>query len=147
MNNNWKILITFTYPLEAHLAKGFLESNGVRTIIKDEYTVQVYNFYSNAIGGVKLLVNEADYNRGIKLLKKGAYLNQDAPSKNGIEILSVKSIDKSKCPFCHSDNISKKNRPSILIVIIYFILGAIFPIFKNSSYTCYDCGKEWRFKH
>lgn len=56
--NNWETLITFTYPHEAHMAMGFLESEGIRTIIRDEMTVQVQNFYSNAIGGVKLLVQQ-----------------------------------------------------------------------------------------
>jgi len=52
---DWVTLLTFTYPHEAHLAKGRLESEGIEVQITDELTVQAYNLYSNAIGGVKLM--------------------------------------------------------------------------------------------
>jgi len=35
---DWPVLITFTYPHEAHLVKGYLASNGIKTIIHDELT-------------------------------------------------------------------------------------------------------------
>ena len=51
---------TFTYPHEAAILKGRLESEGIECFLRDELTVQVYNFYSNAIGGVKLQVRRSD---------------------------------------------------------------------------------------
>ena len=47
MNSDFDV--TFTYPHEAHLAKNYLESEGIETEIRDELTAQVNNFYSNAI--------------------------------------------------------------------------------------------------
>lgn len=44
-------VLSFTYPHEAHLAKGKLESEGIEVFLKDELTTQVNNFYSHAIGG------------------------------------------------------------------------------------------------
>ncbi|HBK33156.1 MAG TPA: hypothetical protein DDZ78_16265, partial [Porphyromonadaceae bacterium] len=54
---------TFTYPHEAYILQTKLEDEGIPTFLKDEKTVQVYNFYSNAIGGVKLQVWEKDTQR------------------------------------------------------------------------------------
>ena len=42
--NYWEILISFTYPHEAHMAKGFLESEGIKTLIQEEMTTQVKIF-------------------------------------------------------------------------------------------------------
>lgn len=141
---NWRIIITFTYPHEAHMAKTLLESEGIKTIIQDELTAQVNNFYSNAIGGVKVLVSENDYDRGIEILIKGGYIDSSDIKKKTELIIENETIDKSVCPFCNSKNIRKKREPDILTIIIYFLLGAIFPIFKR-TFICYDCHKEWKY--
>ncbi|MCX6238462.1 MAG: DUF2007 domain-containing protein [Bacteroidia bacterium] len=150
---NWPVLMTFTYPTEAHLVKGYLESNGIETIINDELTAQVANIYSNAIGGVKLRVSESDYNQGIQLLKDGGYLQEeDYKSESKVEIVLLdKATNKKICLFCSSDNITLTKKPGILttvvlaIINLFIMIGAIFPMFK-SSFKCFDCGKEWKYK-
>lgn len=144
--DNWKIIITFTYPHEAHMVKGYLESEGIESIIQDEMTAQVNNFYSNAIGGVKILVNEADYEQGIKILKKGGYINEETITvEKKIEIISIeKETDKSHCPFCKSENIGKNKGLNVIAIFLYIVLSIFFPISKE-KYQCFDCGKEWRY--
>lgn len=150
---NWPVLITFTYAHEAHLVKGYLESNGIEAIINDELTAQVANMYSNAIGGVKLRVSESDYNQGIQLLKDGGYLfGEDCKSEGNVEIVLLnKATNKKKCPYCGSDNIATNNRPGVITAVVIAIInlivmiGAIFPRF-NSSFKCFDCSKEWKYK-
>jgi len=143
---NWITIITFTYPHEAHMAQAYLESKGIDTIIKDELTTQVYNFYSNAIGGVKILVRESDCETGLNLLKDGGYIIEDDFEKQvELELVKIDSTtDKKSCPFCNSNNIGKNKEPNILTVFVFFVLGAMFPIFK-SSYKCFDCEKKWKF--
>jgi Putative prokaryotic signal transducing protein len=51
---------TFTTPEEAHLFRLFLESEGVEAIVFDEHFVQLFWHYSNAIGGVRVAVDESD---------------------------------------------------------------------------------------
>lgn len=137
--------MTFTLPQDAYMAKAFLESEGIKTFLKDELTVQVYNFYSNAIGGVKLQVKERDFENGLVILKKGGYIKSVSSDEIKVEIAPLnKGTNKKICPFCQSENIGKTNEPNLLTVIGYFILGALFPIFKT-SYKCFDCDKAWRF--
>ncbi len=145
--DNWVTIMSFTFPTEAHIAKGYLESNGIETFMKDEMTAQVNNFYSNAIGGVKILVNESDYDKGIQLLKDGGYLSGPNSTKSQkIEIVKYSNTDNTKiCPFCKSKNISRRKNLNILIIPFYFILGFLLPIYKL-SHKCFDCKKEWRFK-
>ncbi len=143
---NWETLITFTHPHEAYLVKGLLESGGIETIVRDELTAQVYSLYSNAIGGVKLDVQQNDFNNANALLIEKGYItvtNEDY--KQGIEtVILNETTDTSLCPFCQSDNVSRKKEASIFVVVLYFLLGAIFPIFKR-HFICYDCHKEWKY--
>ena len=69
-------VISFIYPHEAHLAKGKLQSEGVEVFIKDEMTAHVNNFYSNAIGGVKLQVRSADVDIAHRILMESGYIQE-----------------------------------------------------------------------
>lgn len=87
---DWIIILTFTYPHEAHLAKGKLESEGIDVQITDELTVQVYNFYSNAIGGVKLWIRKKDFQRANQILIDSGYIKPEQQIENKF----LKWIDK-----------------------------------------------------
>lgn len=143
---SWIVLTTFTYPHEAHMAKGYLDSEGIQTIIKDELTAQVNNFYSNAIGGVKLLVLESEFEIGIETLLKGGFINKaDFESIRKIEIVKIAMDTKiDNCPFCGSDNFSKKRVANYWTIGLMMIVGAIFPVLRKTN-VCFDCGKEWQF--
>ncbi len=142
--DNWKHIMAFTYPHEAHLAQLYLNSEGIETMLKDEFTVQVYGFYSNAIGGVKLMVNENEYEQALALLQSGGYVVNHPVADRILQVPVVAKADRKHCPFCKSDNIEINKEPNIVMVILYLIIGAIFPFFK-SSYKCFDCGKQWKF--
>ncbi len=73
---NWITIISFTFPHEAYVIAAKLESEGIDVNIKDELTVQVYNFLSNAIGGVKLQVQEKDLQKAEKIISEaGLFMN------------------------------------------------------------------------
>ena len=77
MTNHYVTIRTFTYPHEAYIIKGKLEAEGIECFLKDELTVQIDNFYTNALGGVKLQVKESDSTRAIEILKEGGYLQEN----------------------------------------------------------------------
>lgn len=74
---NFVTIISFEFPHQAHLAKVILESEEIEVEILDELTVQVNNFYSNAIGGVKVQVDEKDVDKALKILVDAGYLEQN----------------------------------------------------------------------
>lgn len=142
---NYIVLISFTYPHEAHLVKGMLESNQIFSIIKDEYTVQVNNLYSNAIGGVKLLVAESDYDRSINLLKEAGYILENNDKAEKIELVKVSpNIDVKQCPFCKSENINRNKRSNFFTIILSLAFLQHIPLFSY-THKCFDCYKEWKF--
>jgi hypothetical protein len=149
--DNWVIAITCTFPHEAHMIESYLDSHGIETFLKDEMTVQVNIAYSNAVGGVKILVKESDFEKSILLLKEGGYItNENAKVNPDDEVNLVKySKDQKTCPFCHSENISLKKRPNSISLILSIFISFIFfsvltPIYK-SEYTCFDCYKRWKY--
>ena len=71
---NFITILTVTYPHELAVIRGRLESEGIESFAKDEMTVSVNPFYSNAIGGIKLQVRESDLDEAMGILKEGGYL-------------------------------------------------------------------------
>jgi hypothetical protein len=108
--DDWKTIITFTSPQEAHMAKGYLESQGIKSFILDDMTAQVNFLYSNAIGGVKVLVNDADYEQGIEILKKGGYINMNVDETNSqLNIVSTdKKTDKKNALFVNQTTLVER---------------------------------------
>lgn len=143
----WKTIQTFSLPQDAYLARALLESREIETNLADELTAQVHNFYSGAIGGVKLQVLEPDVEEGIQILKEGGYIIENKEDFQEPEILYAdRRTDKTICPYCKSKNIGHKKNADILAVIVYFILGVFFPIFRRSQ-VCFDCNKQWKYKN
>lgn len=73
---------TFTWPTDAVVPRGLLEGEGIEVRMKDEMTVQVHNFYSQALGGVKLQVPEVEAERAREILREGGFLH-DAVAEQG----------------------------------------------------------------
>ncbi|MFO7525298.1 MAG: DUF2007 domain-containing protein [Ignavibacteriaceae bacterium] len=67
MQDRLIVFKTFNNPINANIAKGLLESNGIESIIMDENTIYANPIYTTALGGVKLLIKESDYQDAIKL--------------------------------------------------------------------------------
>ena len=74
---------TFNFPSEMHSARALLETEGIECFTKDELTAQVHNFYSQAIGGVKLQVREDDAERAKELLIQGGYIKEEKHELSG----------------------------------------------------------------
>ena len=51
-------IASFSFPHEAHIAKASLDAANIPASIADEHTINMDWLYSNALGGVKLFVDE-----------------------------------------------------------------------------------------
>ena len=126
MNEQWITLKTYTYPEESYVFRSRLESEGIEVKLLNEFTVQAYNFASNAIGGIQLQVKESD----LELAK--SILDQDSPNLGEIkeypnrlkslEDLLVKSISF----------ISEGNRFLMLIISFVGIVSAVYFLSKKA---------------
>jgi hypothetical protein len=59
---------------EAAFLKSVLESEGIKALLPDEYTVGVQPFYIAALGGVRLMVRASDAGRAKELIESAADL-------------------------------------------------------------------------
>jgi len=113
-------------------------------VLKDENITQIQPFYSNAVGGVKLLVREEDVEVALQVLEKGGYLHPEKVEKVEV-VYRTKETDEKHCPFCQSENVGKKKVPDVLMLLVSVVFGAIFPVFRRVN-KCFDCGKEWVYR-
>ena len=73
------LLLSFDNYIHAHIALGRLKEEYINCYLQDEYSVTIDPFLSNAIGGIKLMVAEAQAERAKDILK-----NQDLPDFKGL---------------------------------------------------------------
>lgn len=127
---------TFDNPIDAHILKIKLESEGITCFLFDENIVSVNPLYSNLVGGIKLKINEEDlvHAKNILLeLEQTPYTTEDDHAIT--------------CPNCQSTHIesgyqSMRSVGAVISAIISFVL-VIFPLYRKSVYKCKDCGAEF----
>ncbi|WP_431166913.1 DUF2007 domain-containing protein [Tenacibaculum halocynthiae] len=121
MRDDYTILTVFEYSTEAQLIKSKLDSEGIRTMLMDEKTVDSDPLISQAIGGVKLLVHNEDLERGLSIYNEIRDYEKD---KDGKEI---------HCPKCNSSRIlvAPAQRKSIFYML--------FPFFEKRKLICNEC--------
>jgi Putative prokaryotic signal transducing protein len=66
----FKLIATYDNYMLANMALGMLQENNINCHLKDEYVVTIDPFLSPAVGGIKLMIEEADTNRALLLLKE-----------------------------------------------------------------------------
>jgi Putative prokaryotic signal transducing protein len=89
-------IATFTVPEDAHLFRMFLESQGIESFIFDENFIQLFWHYSNAIGGVRVVVDEDDaeeaeaaYQEYMSSLRSGPYPEQPVRAWPAVALLTL----------------------------------------------------------
>ena len=96
-------IATFHNPLDAHFAQGRLEAAGLQSYIEGEHANLALSYAGTAIGGVRLLVSEADRQLAMEVLDQGA---TDEPA--GVEWMCRKCCETVDAGFdvcwnCGSD--------------------------------------------
>ena len=61
MNSNLVAIRSFNNPIEAHIIKGLLESNGIESCIFDENIVYTNPVLTTAVGRIRLMIHEEDF--------------------------------------------------------------------------------------
>ena len=151
MEDRFITVKTFTYPHEAQILKGRLESEGIHVYLQDELTVQAHNFLSIATGGVKLQIWSADMEKAIPVLQEIGVLDHNLqPSSEVVGSENLKEIivrkgNKITCPYCKSSEVARGRRQSNIAAWALVLLGLLIPVFKNESH-CFDCGQDFKVR-
>jgi predicted RNA-binding Zn-ribbon protein involved in translation (DUF1610 family) len=116
--------------MDAHIAKGMLEKEGISAWLDNENTMTVIPFLGNAAGGIRLMVTEADQEKAAALLAQ----------------VDTERRLKIPCPKCGSTNVEFVSTPrkasNWLSAISSAFLGD-YAIAPDKVYHCFDCGNEF----
>ena len=108
-----------------------VESYGIECLAKDELTVQIHNFYSQAIGGIRLQVRANDIERAKEILNDNPDLKTDFEDS------------KISCPNCNSGNVTKIKLNRVRSIVALMLIGLPIP-FPARKYQCYKCHVEFK---
>ncbi|EIP96786.1 hypothetical protein OpiT1DRAFT_01210 [Opitutaceae bacterium TAV1] len=121
-----RTVATFSTPAEAHMAATRLESAGIPVFIRDENTVTFDWLLSNAVGGVKIEVEEDDW-------------------ADARRILTLPQSEKGilACPFCGSGD----TRVRVLNAwgAVCMMLKLPFPQ-RRATVDCMNCRRTHRVR-
>ncbi len=119
---------------EAAVAQSILESAGIESFLADENLVRLDWFYSNLIGGIKLLVHQDDAQSA------NALLDEAGPEKFAVE--GVGEYELPRCPACGSPDTSLDglNKPVTFGAMI--LTNLPIPITRK-GWKCHACGHRW----
>lgn len=68
-NMNFKLVATYDNFMLANMALGLMTENEIKCHLKDEQIVTMDPLLNAAVGGIKLLVEEKDYDKALALMK------------------------------------------------------------------------------
>ena len=118
---------------EALLAKGSLESAGIECALADDNLVRMDWFYSNAIGGIRLLVSSEDAAEAEQILSQ--------PIPEHLDVSGVGDVEQPKCPKCGSLDVNFRESAPVAYVTMML---ANFPIpLHRRAWRCQTCDVEW----
>ncbi len=127
MPNRLITVATVSQPLEAHVLKGKLEAEGIEAFLADENIVSMNFLYSNAVGGVKVQVDEQDAGAALKILGR---------AMPPLELVQP-TEEEAPCAKCGSTDF-KRDRHLFGLAIQILTLG--FALAGRTRWICAKCG-------
>ncbi|MEP6926699.1 MAG: hypothetical protein ABI834_03635 [Ginsengibacter sp.] len=122
------IVRTFNNYFSANILLSKLRDAGIQCYLKDEYTVTMDPLLTNAVGGIKLVINKKDSQEVFELLH---HFDEDY-RRNAV------------CPKCGSHNIEliPKRTAGNMITAILSWLFSNYAVSAENVYECSSCGYE-----
>jgi hypothetical protein len=117
----------------ALLAKSILDSAEIECFLADVNTIRLDWLWSNALGGVKLLVRESDVEAAEELL--------DQKRVEGFDVEGMEHFTQPRCPHCQSLDVSFKGLNKHL-AYGSIALGVPYPV-AHIGWRCDSCGQMW----
>ncbi|MEO5682749.1 MAG: DUF2007 domain-containing protein [Chitinophagaceae bacterium] len=126
---DYLLLRAFDNYINASITLARLDEEGITCYLKDEYTVTIDPFLSNAVGGIKLMVLPDDFEEAQTLLAAYDKVYREAIS----------------CPKCGSHDVEYISKAGVknwaTALASWFFLR--FAMAAEQVYHCYECSFEF----
>lgn len=110
------------------IIRGRMEAEGIETFVQDELTIQIDPLYSNALGGIKLMVQQQDAERANEILAESGYVKK--PEGLDVELQARLYAFTEKLPFV--GRLKFETRVLILVPLLVVSLAIVlFLVLKN----------------
>lgn len=125
--NQFLAIRSYGNYINANLELGVLQQNGMHCYLQDEHTLTIDPLLIPALGGIKLMVLEADANAALRLLEKN-------------DTLYLETIS---CTVCKQKTIQKvitRKTYNSFTGRLWSMLVNGQSTEVNTAYKCYNCG-------
>jgi predicted RNA-binding Zn-ribbon protein involved in translation (DUF1610 family) len=124
------VINSYNNYVDAHIARGVLEEQGIQCWLQDENTVTIDPILTNAVGGIKIMVAKEDSEKALDILSQ----------------LKKEHQQSLVCPHCGSHTIELVSTPrktsNWFSSVATFLLGN-YAIGVHKVYHCFDCKHEF----
>ncbi len=126
-------IATYITAIDAHLARGRLEVEGIPAFVAHEHHVGLEWNIALAMTSIKIYVHPSHAQRAVKII---------AEHDRGEYALQEEQEEKIACPRCHATDISR-HQMSWKSAMIAVHLMAIPLFFRWATLKCRSCHHEW----
>lgn len=144
MSDRTTVYRNYYDPMEANIVKGRIADAGFDCFLADQNLAILNPLYTQAIGGVRLIVFEKDVAAIDGLLAEKPDFGAEEFSQVAETTPDVS--EKTICEKCGSTDVgfgmATKKRFGIFATLLAFATFS-YPIFSNKCYHCYNCGHEF----
>lgn len=129
-------IAVFDHVMEAEIARGRLEAEGIRAFVQDENLVVQNWLYRNAIGGLQLQVASEEADGAMEILNSMKFDDE------GVDPDRTSLHDIETCPSCDSDQLDYVRSERRAAHLSWLLVG--FPLLASPRRTrCLTCGHTW----
>lgn len=124
---NFKLVQSYDNYINANMQLQQLEAHGIKAYLQNENTVTIAPQFSNAVGGIKLMVNELQWKEAVAVLES-------------LENEYRRSI---ACPKCGEKTIErelKMSNPTNWITALFTWIISGYGVATEHQYRCSSCG-------
>lgn len=130
------VIKRFSTAIDAYIHKAMLENEDIPCFVHDEHINTINPLYSQAYGGIKLLVDHQYLDRANSIISTF----ENAPLTNDSGAIIT-------CPSCSSTEITSGHRSNKSlanwITYIFSFLLTVYPFYSKLVYCCKSCGTEF----
>ncbi|WP_192821614.1 DUF2007 domain-containing protein [Rufibacter sp. LB8] len=127
----------YNTPIDAHMAKNKLESEGIMVFLFDENIVSINPLFSNLMGGIKLKTLASDADKAVSILN---YVTDQPYIGEQETAVQCPRCGSFKLTYVYESGNKLKSFFGFAIAFLTFTL----PLLSKDQYQCNNCGKKFR---
>ena len=135
--------------MEAYLTLAKLRSEGILSVVANDYIATMNSIYPYLMGGVKVCVRESDVEKAKRILDLSRQnITADIDKKNQETSYDV------NCPSCGSGDVNRKRFDKFAVFTALMAIAGIMNLvagpkafilpFTKHKWVCRSCGYQWR---